>query len=48
MFIFVPSLKNASGGMRHAINAPVGIPMFVTDRDGESSIIGSDDLNGFT
>ena len=34
--------------MGHAINAPVGITMFVTYSDGESSIIGSDDLNGFT
>lgn len=41
-------LQYSGGGMGHAINAPVGITMFVTYSDGESSIIGSDDLNGFT
>ena len=38
-------LEDVSGFGRHAVDTPVRLAVVITDGDGESSVVGSDDLN---
>ncbi len=45
---FSLSLQDPRRCLRHAVDAPVRVTVFVADGDGEPPVVGPDDLNRFT
>lgn len=41
-----PVLQYRRGLMRHAVDAPVRVPVLVADGDGEAAVVGADHLDG--